>query len=325
MAASVRPERILKDLAKLWIDLGKDDHQKGSAGVLRASSMTLIAAVEEEGDAQAVSETIAEVMHQHPSRVIVMRVEGGAADSLDARVFAQCWMPFGRHQQICCEEIEITASQSRVEDLPKLVLGIMVPDLPVVLWCRSERLFRDPAFQNLFGMADKIIVDSSRFQNSAEAPALIRQVVASGRIISDLSWTRLTRLRQTIAQIFENQSLLPRLKQLERVVISYSGPAAAESDQAPASLQYLVSWFHTTVSAAVETVFRQTQPHYEILGISMDGPELHASVELEENAAAVYVNGLNRRISFPKQSDSDLIREELSILGPDPVFRRSLG
>ena len=54
MPSAVQPERILKDLAKLWIDLGKEDHQKGSAGVLRACAMTLIAAVEEEGDAQAV-------------------------------------------------------------------------------------------------------------------------------------------------------------------------------------------------------------------------------------------------------------------------------
>jgi hypothetical protein len=325
MAVSARPERILKDLAKLWVDLGKDDHQKGSAGVLRASSMTLIAAVEEESDAQAVAETIAEIMHQHPSRVIVMRVDSGEPDSLEARVFAQCWMPFGRHQQICCEEIEITASQSRVEDLPKLVLGIMVPDLPVVLWCRGEKLFRDPAFQHLFPLADKIVVDSARFQNSAEALPLIRRLIAGGRNVSDLSWTRLTRLRQTIAQIFENQSLLPRLQHLERVIISYSGPSEAPQGDEPASLQYLMSWFRNSVAAPVELAFRQTQTHFEILGISMDGPDLHASVELEENAAAVYVNGLSRRISFPKQMDSDLMREELSILGPDPIYRRCLG
>jgi glucose-6-phosphate dehydrogenase assembly protein OpcA len=324
MPAAVQPERILKDLAKLWIDLGKDDQKKGSAGVLRSCSMTLIAAVEEAADAQAVAETIAQIMHQHPSRVIVMRVEAGQADGLEARVFAQCWMPFGRQQQICCEEIEITASQSRVEDLPKLVLGIMVPDLPVVLWCRGERLFRDPAFQNLFPLADKIVVDSSRFQNSAEALPLIRQLIASGLNVSDLAWTRLTRLRQTIAQIFENQSLLPRLKQLQRIIISYAGPAAAP-EQAPSNLQYLTSWFHSTVTAPVELVFRQTQPEYEILGISMDGPDLQASVELEENAAAVYVNGLSRRIMFPKQGDCDLMREELSILGPDPIYRRCLG
>jgi glucose-6-phosphate dehydrogenase assembly protein OpcA len=325
MSAAVKPERILKDLAKLWIDLGKEDHQKEAAGVLRSCSMTLIAAVEEEGDAQAVGETIAGIMHQHPSRVIVMRVDSSQKDSLDARVFAQCWMPFGRRQQICCEEIEITASPSRVEDLPKLVLGIMVPDLPVVLWCRGEQLFRDAAFQNLFPLADKIIIDSAKVHNSAEALPLIRKVMESGRNISDLSWTRLTRLRQTIAQIFENQSLLPRLQGLENVAVSYSGPAAAEPDQAPAGLEYLVSWFHNSVSAPVETVFRQTQPDYEILGVSMEGPELHASVELQDGAAEVYVNGLSRRISFPKQTACDLMREELSILGPDPVYRRALG
>ena len=41
VAESVKPERILKDLAKLWTDLAKDDGQPGSSGVLRACAMTL--------------------------------------------------------------------------------------------------------------------------------------------------------------------------------------------------------------------------------------------------------------------------------------------
>src|SRR5438094_770354 len=166
MAAAVQPERILKDLAKLWVDLAKEDSEKGSSGVLRACAMTLIAAVEEEADAASVGETLAELMHQHPSRAIVLRVCAEQESALDARVFAQCWMPFGRRQQICCEQVEITASPSRVDDLPKLVLGLTVPDLPVVLWCRSERLANDASFQQLFPLATKIIVDTERFAHS---------------------------------------------------------------------------------------------------------------------------------------------------------------
>ncbi len=319
MSAAVRPERILKDLAKLWVDLSKEDSHKGSAGVLRACAMTLIAAVEVESDAQAVSETIAEIMHQHPSRVIVMKVLPEHEPGLDARVFAQCWMPFGRRQQICCEEIEITASEARVDDLPKLVLGLMVPDLPVVLWCRSERLARDPGFQQLFRLADKIILDSADFADPAAALAYIRELTKQGHPVADLAWTRLTRLRQSVAQIFDNEALLPSLKRLNHVTISYSGPAQAGVDHAPTALEYLIAWFRTTLSVPVEAVFRQTQPNFEILGISMEGPDLHVSIELEEGAASIYVNGLSRRMSFPKLGDSDLMREELSILSEDPI------
>ena len=53
MEAAVRPERLLKDLRNLWVDLGKDE----PAGVLRACAMTLIVVVEEERDAQEFGET----------------------------------------------------------------------------------------------------------------------------------------------------------------------------------------------------------------------------------------------------------------------------
>ena len=323
--AAVQPERILKDLAKLWIDLGKEDSQKGSAGVLRACAMTLIAAVDQQSDAQAASETIADLMHQHPSRVIVMRVAPDANSDLEARVFAQCWMPFGRRQQICCEQIEITASEGRVDDLPKFVLGLMVPDLPVVLWCRSERLARDPAFQNLFPLSHKIILDSSSFADSSAALTFIRELIAAGRNVADLTWTRLTRLRATIAQVFENDRALAQLKTLQKVTLTYGGPAPLNPESVPACLQYLIAWFRSTLAVPIETVHQPTPGSYDIIGIELTGPELHTSIALHDGAAEIRVGDLVRRTSFPKLSDCDLMREELSILSVDTIYRRCLG
>ena len=62
-----------------------------------------------------------------------------------------------------------------------------------------------------------------------------------------------------------------------------------------------------------------------IQGIELEGPGFSASVELEGAAAAVIrVDQLTRGVPFPKLTDYDLLREELSILGPDPVFKRRL-
>jgi Glucose-6-phosphate dehydrogenase subunit len=328
MATAVQPEKILKDLAKLWIDLGKEDSQKGSAGVLRACAMTLIASVEEEADAAAVEETLAELMHQHPSRAIVLRVCPDQESALDARVFAQCWMPFGRRQQICCEQIEITASPSRVDDLPKLMLGLMVPDLPVVLWCRSERLVSDPSFQHLFPLASKIIVDTEHFADPATGLAFVRNLNSEGRVVADLAWTRLTRWREGIAHIFDNQKALQHLSEIATVTISHSAPDA--NHPLPSRLTYLSAWFKRTLSSKFELVFKTTQVESDriIQGIELDGPNFSASVELASelgsSAAVVRVDQLTRRIPFPKLTDYDLLREELSILGPDPVFKRCL-
>ncbi len=137
MQAAIRPERLLKDLRNLWVDLGKDE----PSGVLRACAMTMIVVVEEERDAQAIGETLASLMHEHPSRAIVLRVRSEEEPSLSARVFAQCWMPFGSRQQICCEQVEIISSLASFADVPAVLRSLAVPDLPVVLYCPSEALW----------------------------------------------------------------------------------------------------------------------------------------------------------------------------------------
>ena len=323
--ANVQPEKILKDLSKLWVDLGKEDTEKGSAGVLRACAMTLIAAVEEESQALEAGETIANLVHQHPSRVIVMRVlsEGGSA--LDARVFAQCWMPFGRSQQICCEQIEITASSSRVSDLPKLVLGIMAPDLPVVIWCTGERLLRDPSFQQLFPLADKIVVDSAAFADAPAALGFIRHFMAAGRNLADLNWTRLTPLREMVAQMFANAGALAKLKDLTSVTVSYAGPAQATAENMPSSLHYLSAWLRSTLTAPVQLDFAESGVGFEIRGIRFAGPDFDAAIALEGVAAQIRMGSMAHRMAFPKRSDCDLLREELSVSGVDSIYRKCLG
>jgi hypothetical protein len=163
--AAVRPERILKDLRNLWVDLGKND----PAGVLRACAMTLIVLVEEERDAQAIGETLACLMHEHPSRAIVLRVRSGDEESLSARVFAQCWTPFGGRQQICCEQVEIISSLRSFTDVTSVLRALVVPDLPVVLYCPSEGLWPLPEFAALLPLASKLIINSDDMDSAPSA------------------------------------------------------------------------------------------------------------------------------------------------------------
>src|SRR5947209_19967207 len=103
MTVAVKPEKILRDLHELWAQLGRE--QETAGGVLRACSMTLLVVAEDEADAESVRRTLGVLMHSHPSRAIVVRIVKEAA--FDARVFAECWKPFGSTQQICAEGIEI--------------------------------------------------------------------------------------------------------------------------------------------------------------------------------------------------------------------------
>jgi glucose-6-phosphate dehydrogenase assembly protein OpcA len=305
----VQPEKLLQDLAALWEDLGQTDTE-GSSGVIRACAMTLIAAVDCEDDAKGVTATIGQLMHEHPSRAIVLCIGSGTAP-ITARVFAQCWLPFGGRKQICCEQVEIAAGIDSLPDLPKLLLGITVPDLPVVLWSRSASLCENTSFAKLFPLADKLIFDSAHFDDAAAGLALVKQFQNS----ADLSWTRLTPWRETVAQIFENDHNRKCANEIKRVTISHTGQTVS------AAARYLASWFAHSLPSGVEIALVPNS----IAGIEIAAPEFSASIRLAEpSSAEVIVNGIASRTPFPDSSEYNLMREELSILGPDPVFRRCL-
>ena len=158
-------------------------------------------------------------MPEHPARTILIRLRGEGERALSERVYQQCWKPFGQRQQICCEQIEITASDAALADLPSVILPLAVPDLPVILWCRSARLVERPEFGAIARMATKVVVDSAAAGNSAEALGRLADGVRRGGILADLAWTRLTRWRETLARVFENRDTLARLSEIESVQV----------------------------------------------------------------------------------------------------------
>ena len=143
-------------------------------------------------------------------------------------IYQQCWKPFGQRQQICCEQIEITASDAALADLPSVILPLAVPDLPVILWCRSARLVRRPEFGEIARMATKVVIDSAAAgdanKDAADAMVYMADAVRRGGIFADLAWTRLTRWRETLARVFENRDTLARLSEVDSVQVRF-GPS----------------------------------------------------------------------------------------------------
>lgn len=83
-----QPEQILKSLGKLWTSLGQEEKQQGKPTVLRACAMTLIIATDDPDHGFAASQTISELMREHPSRGIVIAISEEAEQGLEARVLA---------------------------------------------------------------------------------------------------------------------------------------------------------------------------------------------------------------------------------------------
>ena len=154
---------ILQELAELWVSLGKEI---GPRAILRrAARMRHDAHHAGRGsrrsDRRLVDHGGADARASQPRDRDSLSSIG--ARELASRVFSQCWMPFGHRRQICCEQIEISASDASLPDLAPVVLPLAVADLPVIVWCRSARLFDLPDFPQMAKIANKLLLDSSAF------------------------------------------------------------------------------------------------------------------------------------------------------------------
>ena len=320
MTATVSPESILKDLANLWVDLARQEGKEG-AGVLRACTMTLIVVAEETEDVGALGETLAALMPEHPARSILIRLRGQGEADLSERVYAQCWMPFGQRRQICCEQIEITATDAALADIAPVVLPLAVPDLPVIIWLRSARLWDLPAFRSIAAMARKIVVDSATFPSASgtddrfSSSVMLESFHKASRtvILGDLTWARLTRWREMLSQLFENREYLAQLDTVSQVRVTF-GP----SDEV--SARYLAAW----VAAALPQTARLEMAAGEDLAVELSGPALRVRLSRAGDKLTLAADGHSQCSNLPPSGDYQPLREELGLIRHDPVFERTL-
>ncbi len=316
-----QPEQILKGLGKLWTSLGQDEKQQGKPTVLRACAMTLIVATDESDGGFAASQTISELMHEHPSRGIVLCVSSKAERSIEARVLAQCWKPFGKAEQICCEQIEITAKPDSWANIGPTLVGLTAADLPVIFWCRHSAALSPQAtrleisgLEAVMNLSTKVIVDTTG-QNIDMAFELIGEWRSKGRIVADLEWTRLTLWRQPIAHIFDNELRDNHYSSFHTIEVAYT-------DEKPtAGTYYMAGWLAAPNGSKVSLV------RTEGFGSGLHRITLHSDSETidferttPDTMTLKSTNKRQRKYSFVNRSLDDLMNEELAITGPDQAY-----
>ncbi len=314
-ATAVHPERILRDLNELWTRLAEDGASSG--GVLRACAMSLVVAAQDEADADKARQTVGLLMKNHPSRAILLR--SGGSGELEARVFAECWKPFGSGQQICAEGIEITTGAAGYEEVARFLVPLLVPDLPVMLWCRGARGLDATAYHALFPLASKIIFDSQGAANADEALRTLRRLHAYGYRVADLHWTRLTGWREELAHLFDSPAIDARKVHAARV--GYGGGSVTTC------ARYFAAWLRTCLAALpasrMEIEPEHGEPGLNSVTLSTPDGDLILS-RTADHAIEISGHNIHYRAALPSTSEEALMREELSIPGPDPVFERVL-
>lgn len=315
--ASVQPETILHQLAGEWAALAAAGAPgKPEVGVMRACSMNLVVAAEDETDAARASQTVAALMDEHPSRAIILRPAARDA-ALDAQVVLQCRMPSGERRQICCERIEITVPEARLDEALRVIPGLLAPDLPAVLWCRGQSWLEHDRFRRLHPLLERIVVDSCALHDASQvffAIAALRQGKAR---VADLSWTRLTLWRESIANCLLACSLEDS-GAVRTVEVRHTG------ERPSAAALYLAAWLLRGFRNA-SPAFRSVPGDGQVAGVTIEGDGFRLELQrLQGDTVRISGCAAMQAVSLPHASDERSMSEELAISGPDEAFEQTL-
>ena len=178
--AGVSISDIESELARLRAESADEDGHPQQ----RTSVMTHIAWVPPEWleTAERVLEGLRE---RHPSRTVILVPRPGEDGGIDARVWVRSF-PLG-HRSVAGEVIELSLRGDRSVAPASIVLPLAISDLPIFVRWRGEPPFEATQWDQLVGLADRVVVDSSEWGE-------LRYSELSGAFertaVSDIAWAR---------------------------------------------------------------------------------------------------------------------------------------
>jgi glucose-6-phosphate dehydrogenase assembly protein OpcA len=246
-------EEIEQELARIWAVPDLTAVVGGAPGrhvAARTSVMNLVVIARRPEIGERCAATIQRLTGKHPSRtLIVMPADPDGPSWLDAQIQAHCVLPREDAPETCAEMIYVTAGGEAGRHLAALVAPLLIHDLPVTIWWPGEPLFQSAQAQDLFDVADRLVVDGSTW--SGDGLERLRQMAGlteSTRLaISDFALVRQSRWREAIASIFDIPDFLPYLHSMRRIAVTF---ATHDASGLPGTTNVIKPLYHVAWLAA---------------------------------------------------------------------------
>jgi glucose-6-phosphate dehydrogenase assembly protein OpcA len=258
------------------------------------------------GEEEEAIEAANDASREHPMRVIV--VSTGADDKraeAEARLDAQIRVGGDAGAS---EVVLVRAYGDAAKDQEGLVMGLLLPDAPVVVWWPGSA--PDVASESALGsIAQRRITDAASSRNPRAALQRISDTYMPGD--TDFAWTRLTLWRAQLAAVLDQPPYEP--------VTAAEVHGAADSP----STALLAAWLRLQLKVDVKlTVSSKSHGASGIQGVTLfrDSGPIKLERTLSNVATLVQPNQPTHDISLPRRSLRDCLAEELRRLDPDELF-----
>jgi glucose-6-phosphate dehydrogenase assembly protein OpcA len=215
----------------------------------RTSVMTHVAWVPEAW-VEAAEDVLSGLAERHPSRTIVLFPQPDAQDGIDGSVEVDCF-PQGEGRKVCTETIRVRLGGARAAAAASVVQPLLLPDLPVFMRWRGLPPFEERSFEELAGVVDRLIVDSTEWPGLPEPYSSLAGFF-DHVAVSDIAWARTSRWRAQLA------SLWPGIADLRRIKVT--------GTEAQACL--LAGWLRSRLARQVDL---EHEPSDRLAGVEVDG------------------------------------------------------
>ena len=267
--------------------------------------LTLVIATTHEGEEEAI-EAANDASREHPMRVIVVSTEDeDDAPADESRIDAEIRVGGDAGAS---EVIVLRARGDAAQDEQSLVMGLLLPDAPVVTWWPGAAP-AVPGDSPLGRIAQRRITDAS---TQADPQAALDHLADSYRPgDADFSWTRLTLWRAQLAAVLDQPPYEP--------VTGVSVTGAVDSP----STTLLAAWLSMQLGAPADcTLTGLEHGSHGIHGVHLIRP--NGRIELVRDHPGVATLRQPGQpvhdVALPRRSLRDCLADELRRLDPDDLY-----
>ena len=222
---------IERELAHLWrAEIEANQKAGATEPPSRTLLHTLIIVAPDHAAADQARTVAAALSPRQPARTIVLELNAGAEDSLNAAVSLVCVPQPNGQSHVAGEQVSLSAGgPNAARRLTGAVLPLLLTNVPSFLWWMQGSPVAHPLLRDLAPVLDRLIVDSFSFAAPARDLPALQQAIADLHflpIVSDLAWARLAPWRYATAQIFDSAATRPYLPRLRQAEVRYAaGPS----------------------------------------------------------------------------------------------------
>lgn len=158
----------------------------------------------------------------NPCRIITLCPTAGEDEGVSAQVSAYC--PINKRSEanlICCEYVTLRGTANALERIGGLISELTISELPKFVWWKATPDLDYGLFKRLASNCDRLIFDSSTFNDPIANLSTLGELMDKGIPIADLNWSRLAAWQELTAEAFDPPERRSAVWEVDQVTLDY--------------------------------------------------------------------------------------------------------